>query len=83
MYVIAGGTITHLFPQPAGPRLVLADDRLLVALYSPVNDELITLPGFEGSLQQVCACLWAVGCACHAATEAAVSVALVVLLHAI
>lgn len=51
--VHAGGTITHLFPQPAGPRLVLADDRMLVALYSPVNDELTALPGFEGSLQQV------------------------------
>lgn len=49
----AGGVITHLFPQPAGPRLVLADDRMLVALYSPINDELIPLPEFEGTLHQV------------------------------
>eukprot|EP00879_Flechtneria_rotunda_P026426 GHRR01028175.1.p1 GENE.GHRR01028175.1~~GHRR01028175.1.p1 ORF type:complete len:731 (+),score=226.61 GHRR01028175.1:88-2280(+) len=54
-YRHAGGSITHLFPQPVGPRLVLADSRMQTALYSPINDELTLLPQFEGCLQQV---LW-------------------------
>jgi hypothetical protein len=49
----AGGGITALYPQPAGPRLVLADSRMQVGLYSPLNDEFQLLPGFEGTLQQV------------------------------
>jgi hypothetical protein len=51
--VFAGGGITALYPQPAGPRLVLVDSRMQVGLYSPLNDEFQLLPGFEGTLQQV------------------------------
>lgn len=61
MHACAGGGITALFPQPAGPRLVLADSRLQVGLYSPLNDEFQLLPGFEGTLQQVGVlqpCMW-------------------------
>lgn len=49
----AGGSITHIYPQPYGPRLVLADDQMTVALFSPLTDELTPLPGFEGSLELV------------------------------
>ncbi|KAF8062105.1 WDR19 [Scenedesmus sp. PABB004] len=51
----AGGTILSLHPQPAGPRCVLADASGLVAMYSPLSDELLPLPGFQGALAQV---LW-------------------------
>jgi hypothetical protein len=56
LLVCAGGGITALYPQPAGPRLVLADSRMQVGLYSPLNDEFQLLPGFEGTLQQVGFC---------------------------
>lgn len=49
----SGGGITHLFPQPAGPRLVLADEQMQVGLYSPLNDEFTLLPEYEGTLSQV------------------------------
>jgi hypothetical protein len=52
LWSTAGG-ITALYPQPAGPRLVMADSRMQVGLYSPLNDEVQLLPGFEGTLQQV------------------------------
>lgn len=48
-----GGRITHLYPQPFGPKLVLADDQMAVGLFSPLTDELTPLPQFEGSLEQV------------------------------
>jgi hypothetical protein len=51
--LFSGGSITHLYPQPYGPRCVLADDQLTVALFSPLTDELTPLPGFDGSLELV------------------------------
>lgn len=53
VHVYAGGKITHLYPQPYGPKLVLANDQMTVGLFSPLTDELTHLPGFEGSVNQV------------------------------
>jgi hypothetical protein len=51
--VVAGGRVTQLYPQPYGPKLVLADDQMTVGLFSPLTDEVTQLPGFEGNLELV------------------------------
>lgn len=48
-----GGRITHLYPQPYGPKLVLADEQFTVGLFSPLTDEISALPGYEGILNVV------------------------------
>lgn len=45
--------MTHLYPQPYGPKLVLADHQITVGLFSPLTDEVTQLPGFEGTLELV------------------------------
>eukprot|EP00873_Tetraselmis_striata_P029142 jgi/Tetstr1/449406/TSEL_036501.t1 len=49
------GGITRLFPQPHGTRLVFEDTTHQVHLYNPVNDQVLSVPGFNGVMDSM---LW-------------------------
>lgn len=52
---LIGGSILQMHPQPSGARLILEDEQHRVFMFSPVNDQLTPLPGFEGALDSL---LW-------------------------